>query len=180
VVTMPIDPKLEKMLQTAAKFHGHVCPGLAIGVVASRIALTIAKRASDEELVAIVENDACGVDAIQALTGCTYGKGNLIHNDYGKSVYIFYNRNTGKAIRLAVRPEIFNQDMPREERIMFILEKGEELFNVREVSITPPEKARIFNDVRCDNCGEPIMATRIQERAGRKLCIPCFNELKNK
>ena len=177
---MPIDPKLEKMLKTAAKFHGHVCPGLAIGVVASELALMNAKRASDEELVAIVENDACGVDAIQALTGCTYGKGNLIHNDYGKSVYTFYNRTTGKGFRIVLKPDVFDHDMPRDERITFILEKGEELFKVQEVSITPPEKARIFNDVRCDNCGEPVMATRIQERAGRKLCIPCFNQLENK
>ena len=34
-------------------------------------------RAEDEEIVAIVENDACGVDALQCVSGCTFGKGNL-------------------------------------------------------------------------------------------------------
>lgn len=32
-------------------------------------------RAEDEEIVAIVENDACGVDDLQCVTGCTFGKG---------------------------------------------------------------------------------------------------------
>lgn len=41
-------------------------------------------RDIDEEMVAIVENDSCAVDAIQVLTGCTLGKGNLIFRDYGK------------------------------------------------------------------------------------------------
>ena len=40
-------------------------------------------HAADEEIVAIVENDACGVDALQCVTGCTFGKGNLIFRDYG-------------------------------------------------------------------------------------------------
>ena len=41
-------------------------------------------RAEDEELVSIAENDACGVDALRCVTGCTFGKGNLIFRDYGR------------------------------------------------------------------------------------------------
>ncbi len=42
-------------------FHGHACPGLAIGYRAAVHALETfhAGRDEDEELVAIVENDAC-------------------------------------------------------------------------------------------------------------------------
>jgi formylmethanofuran dehydrogenase subunit E len=64
------------------------------------------ERAGDEELVAIVENDACGTDAVQFLSGCTFGKGNLIFKDYGKMVCTFYNRKSGKAIRIS-RPTKF-------------------------------------------------------------------------
>ncbi|MDN5326909.1 MAG: formylmethanofuran dehydrogenase subunit, partial [Moorella sp. (in: firmicutes)] len=87
----------------AAAFHGHTCPGLAIGYRAAKIALRelAAGRASDEELVAIVETDACGVDALQVLTGCTLGKGNLLYRDYGKHVFTVGNRKTGTAIRVA-------------------------------------------------------------------------------
>ena len=202
---MEIDEKLKDMMASAVVFHGHSCPGLAIGVVASKIALETAKRSADEELVAVVENDACGVDAIQALTGCTYGKGNLIHKDFGKSVYTFYNRDTGAALRLSLRPEVFAEDDETrvrskelfdkvragtateaekevhnkiwEDRINSILAKGDELFYKTEINKRPPEKARIFNDFICENCGEPAMLTRVCELNGKKYCIPCCKEL---
>ena len=62
------------------QFHGHECPGLAIGYRMAIAAMENLEsfRAEDEELVAIVENDACGVDALQCVTGCTFGKGNLL------------------------------------------------------------------------------------------------------
>ena len=53
--------------------------------------------APDEEIVAVVETEMCAVDAIQALTGCTFGKGNLIHRDWGKNAYTFFRRSDGKA-----------------------------------------------------------------------------------
>ena len=60
----------------ARAFHGHECPGLAIGV---KVCEAVVEKmgvspAFDEELVCITENDACGVDAIQALLSCTMGK----------------------------------------------------------------------------------------------------------
>ena len=84
-------------------FHGHSCPGLAIGYRMANAALSFLSqgRAADEELVAIVENDACGVDALQYLTGCTFGKGNLIFKDYGKNVYTLYCRKSRKGVRVA-------------------------------------------------------------------------------
>lgn len=64
-------------------FHGHSCPGLAIGIRAAEVALQeIGKHAAGEEMVSIVETDMCGVDAIQYLSSCTFEKGNLIHRDY--------------------------------------------------------------------------------------------------
>ena len=87
-------------------FHGHMCPGLAVGIRAAEIALErIGKHAADEEIVAVVETDMCAVDAIQFLTGCTYGKGNLIHRDYGKNAFTFIRRSDNKAIRVLTKPE---------------------------------------------------------------------------
>ena len=86
-------------------FHGHMCPGLAMGIRAAEVALAeIGPHSQDEEVVAIVETDMCGVDAIQFLTGCTFGKGNLIHRDYGKNAYTFIRRVDGRAIRISGRP----------------------------------------------------------------------------
>jgi hypothetical protein len=50
-------------------------------------------RLENEEMVSIVANDACGVGALQCITGCTVGKGNLISRDYGKAVRVVFNFN---------------------------------------------------------------------------------------
>lgn len=74
------------------QFHGHECPGLAMGYKMATAAMNKlgSIRAEDEQIVAIVENDACGVDALQCVTGCTFGKGNLIFRDYGKHVFTIW------------------------------------------------------------------------------------------
>ena len=58
------------------EFHGHECPGLAMGfrMACAGLEALSSMHAEDEELVAIVENNACGVDALQCVTGCTFGK----------------------------------------------------------------------------------------------------------
>lgn len=94
-------------IEKTKEFHGHWCPGLAIGIRVADFALNEIGKASDEEIVSVVETDSCAVDAIQFLTGCTYGKGNLIHKDYGKNAFTFYRRRDGKAIRLVTRPHAF-------------------------------------------------------------------------
>ena len=63
---------------------------MASGICAAEWDLTeLCARSRDEELVAVVETDMSGVDAIQFLTGCTFGKGNLIHKDYGKNAFSY-------------------------------------------------------------------------------------------
>jgi formylmethanofuran dehydrogenase subunit E len=91
------------------KFHGHECPGIAIGYRMAEAAMEelALLRAADEELVAIVENDACGVDAVQCLTGCTFGKGNLIFRDYGKHVYTLYSRKSHVGVRVCLTAQRF-------------------------------------------------------------------------
>ena len=97
----------KELINKTTDFHGHWCPGLAIGIRAAELALREVGKGPDEEIVAVVETDMCAVDAIQYLTGCTFGKGNLIHKDYGKNAFTFYRRRDGKAIRLVTRPSSF-------------------------------------------------------------------------
>ena len=168
------------------RFHGHLCPGLAIGVRAAEIALReVGPRAADEQLVAIVETDMCAVDAIQYLLGCTFGKGNLIHKDYGKNAFTFVRRADGKAIRVVTKPAAWevgppnvpesNREARRQARARAILDADEaDLFGVRETYVRVPDEARVHPSVRCEECGEDVMETRIRRIHGRHLCIPCF------
>ena len=62
-----------ELMKKATIFHGHLCPGIAIGVLVAKYVLEHGfERSSDEELVAVVETDNCSVDALQALLGTTY------------------------------------------------------------------------------------------------------------
>ncbi|MDD4570365.1 MAG: FmdE family protein, partial [Tepidanaerobacteraceae bacterium] len=77
----------QKLWRKCVEFHGHECPGLAIGFKACEAAIKKlgVSFAKDEESVCVTENDACGIDAIQVITGCTVGKGNLIYRGTGKN-----------------------------------------------------------------------------------------------
>lgn len=185
------------------KFHGHVCPGSAIGYRVAEIAVQklISPRAVDEELVAVVENDSCSVDAIQVVTGCTMGKGNLIFRDYGKHAYTFMNRKNGNSVRISLRKSMestdprfaqareiaFSENATPEEKEDFETIKNEvsnkilrapaeDLFKVEEVEAEFPEKARIFDSVRCSRCGEMVAEHRARVEDGELVCIPCFHE----
>ena len=189
--------------EKAAAFHGHVCPGLAVGFRAALIALTKldVERAEDEELVAIVENDACGVDAVQVLTGCTLGKGNLIYKDFGKQVMTLANRSTEKAVRVAVHRNVIERDpehrklmqkvsaeQASEEEEKNFLKKhrqiAEQILDLPDAEfcsvkfVTPdiPQKARIFDSVTCSCCGEGTMEPRVRIKNNQPVCLECFGE----
>lgn len=158
-------------------FHGHSCPGLVIGYRMSRGALAHLSdaRSADEEIVAIVENNACGVDALQCLSGSTFGKGNLIFRDYGKQVYTLYSRQSKKGVRVAFNPRSIPGNIRgREQFIDWLLNAPEEdILSIREVEIEEPELARITDSVVCESCGESVMETRTRTIDGRQQCIPC-------
>ncbi|MDR2739002.1 MAG: FmdE family protein [Treponema sp.] len=161
--------------EKAVSFHGHECPGLAIGVrVCDAVVLKMGvKESFDEELVCITENDACGVDAIQALMSCTFGKGNLIFRDTGKHAYTFISRTQGKAMRFYFKVNFEGQDRGQFQR--YILDAPvDELFDCREVNTEAPELARKFPSVVCEVCVERAGEHRIHIQQGKKVCLDCF------
>ena len=169
--------------QQIIEFHGHSCPGLAMGHRMASAAMDVLNksRAGDEELVAIVENDACGVDALQCLSGCTFGKGNLLFRDYGKHVYTLYSRLSRKGVRVSLKvrdiPQALKDD--RERFTQWLLGAPQsEVLDVETVSIPDPEPARIFDSMICESCGEGVMETRTRQVDGRSMCIPCATEKK--
>ena len=156
-------------------FHGHQCPGLALGArhceyVQEHLKLRFSE---DEQLVCIAETDACPGDAIQAILGCTFGKGNLLYTPTGKSAYTFYSRATGKGVRVVA---LRNQsDMTREERMRWILEAPlEDLFTTTAPRVPLPEKARLFRTCTCAICGETMAEHMARLQDGKVVCLHCF------
>jgi formylmethanofuran dehydrogenase subunit E len=164
------------------RFHGHECPGLAIGYRMATAAMEslVSLRAEDEELVAIVENDACGVDALQCVTGCTFGKGNLQFRDYGKKVYTLYARSTRRGVRVYFHGKGIPESLgaKRHDIARWILSaEYDSILSVTPVSISEPEPARIMESTPCGFCGESVMESRIQRQLDKPACIPCYEKL---
>jgi formylmethanofuran dehydrogenase subunit E len=184
-------------------FHGHSCSGLALGYRVSVRALKelATDRSEDEEIVAVVENNSCAVDAVQVMTGCTFGKGNLIFRDYGKQVYTFIRRPSGRSIRISIRwkkpketkeehalwAKYMNGD--RSQKVMkfvhdrkaakmrYILDAAEkDLMCVRKGKVTPPPEAEIYESLTCEACGEMVAEPKVRIRKRKMVCIPCFDQ----
>jgi formylmethanofuran dehydrogenase subunit E len=187
--------------QRCAAFHGHICPGLSIGYRAAKagMAWLAEQRAEDEEVVAVVETDACSADAVQVLTGCTFGKGNFIFRDHGKMVLTILSRKNGKGVRVSLRPEAFSPDAehialirkvtggeasPAEEarfrelhlqRSRDLLERPVgDLFELAPAEMAMPGKARIEPSEPCARCGEPTMPSKMESIDGKKICRGCL------
>ncbi|MCR4962398.1 MAG: formylmethanofuran dehydrogenase [Firmicutes bacterium] len=164
----------EKLWQRCADFHGHVCGGLAIGYQAARYAAALmgADFSRDEELVCVAENDACGIDAIQVLLGCSVGKGNLLFHMRGKQAFSFYDRRGGKSFRL-----VFN-DLPEGTAgtMEYVLSHApEELFTVKEAR-PMPQPAKLFRSYHCACCGEKTGEKWIRLVDGEYRCLDCMEE----
>ncbi|MEA4877591.1 FmdE family protein [Aminobacterium sp. MB27-C1] len=191
-------------LEQIISFHGHWCPGLAIGIRAAQIALSQIGHSSDEEMVALCETDMCGIDAVQFLTGCTLGKGNLIVRPYGKMAFSFYRRKDGKAIRLVLKKDsgkgtgssdyrelqkkVNMNTITEEERLHFEELRKErcnaimtmpidELFEIKEVREPVPAHAPMTGSLTCALCGESVMETKARFFQGNSYCLPCFEKI---
>ena len=143
----------KELWEKCVAFHGHECGGLTIGYKAALYAADLLELtfSSDEEVVCISENDACGVDAIQVILGCSIGKGNLLFHMTGKQAFSFYNRAAGKSVRLVLKKK--PDSMTREESFGYYQSlEPKDMFDVKETKITLPEPARIFASYECDCC----------------------------
>jgi formylmethanofuran dehydrogenase subunit E len=194
------DHALPGDLKRCVAFHGHLCPGLVYGYLVAKEAIRRLDldRSRDEEVVAISENDTCAIDALQVLLGTTAGKGNLIIKDYGKNAFTVLNRSDKRAFRFSRKvhyeyqgehPEEFQEleaavaagDATRVQQIRQKLLKAldlvskpfEAVFDSAPVELPEPPYAPLAPSEPCAKCGEMTMSTRMVEKDGRRLCIPC-------
>jgi formylmethanofuran dehydrogenase subunit E len=193
-VTAPDYP--EDFARTLA-FHGHLCLDIAVGYRVAKAALAAMEGVVDDPkaMVATVGNDTCAVDAVQAVTGCTFGKRNLVPRLTGKPVYTWQHQGTGEGVRIYVHFwEAFDADgdfrgrmrafkngrlspeaaaafeAEHAERIAHILAAPDaELFTLHRVSTPAPPKSGGFESEPCAACGEHVKAGMLTDG----LCAEC-------
>ncbi len=192
---------LTAFLRCGTLAHGHSCPPLALGIRASAAALSTlgVGRARDRELFAFVElgsdHYAQGfADGVQVATGCTFGKDLIVRIPHGKAILRLVDQLSGRAVRVAPRPETIalieesdwfracsvtgrfaecaSSPDPLVEELLAIPES--ELLVVSPVfplQIEHPTPS--FESVRCEACGEGVLAAYARDVEGRLLCRSC-------
>jgi formylmethanofuran dehydrogenase subunit E len=187
---MAVENPIE-LYDKAALFHGHSCPGLALGyrMITEAMAFLNVQRASDEELAAITECDFCGVDALQVVSGCTFGKGNLRILYYGKRSFILFDRAANNSCRvipvraeIRIRKEWVEQGRDAWPELIghFVHGPADEIVIVRACENPNFGKSVIEKMENCECCGEPVVLSKIVQSGSGRLCIPCSKEYINR
>lgn len=179
----------DDLVAEAAQFHGHLCPGVVLGVrmtLAGCAALGMAcPRDAGKRLVVIVEIDRCATDAIQALTGVSLGKRTLKHLDFGKMAATFVDTAARTAVRVAARDQARAEagawapgepDPRRAQLVAYQLMPEDTLLRVEPVAILPGLLDRRRSRVTCELCGEDVSYQRELQMGGRLLCRACAGE----
>lgn len=178
---------LDTLLEEAAAYHGHLCPGQVLGVrlaVAGCRAVGVERPPTSKKLVVWVETDRCAADAVQTVTGCKLGKRTLKHVDLGKLAATFLNTETGAAVRVSARAgardraaAMFDGLRRHEAQLAAYRVLPEaELFDVEEVSVTLGElelPGRPQVRVVCRRCGEEVTDGRHLDGDDGPLCRSC-------
>lgn len=186
--------------EAAVKFHGHICPGIAVGHRAcwyARKLLNLNSPSLASEYVVVAENDLCGIDAVQINTGCTVGNDGLIIDLQGKQAFSFINKKTGKGVRIVLEAPLWDSNHPielhhkvklgtaspaeaqeffrlRQQRGEQLLElTDEELFKSEEIDHKIPGKPRLHPVVRCSRCGEQVMQPWVVQQGNEYFCPRC-------
>lgn len=157
-------------LAKAIEFHGHLCSGLVKGYKALKFAQEKLQSGKHKgaKLMVVVENQKCGLDAIQRLSGSnspfanTAGNGmkGLVVMDYGKDTWIFIREIDRKTYRLSLVPKVLDPILhaPDDDRFhalkmgfmmgMSSLEKQKEfmkLMNKKALEIIDLDYNKMFN-----------------------------------
>ncbi|MFQ5579386.1 MAG: FmdE family protein [Nitrospiria bacterium] len=191
-----MDPEFKEVVD----FHRHLCLDIAVGF---RVGKALMREMNDEiknmkEVVALVGNETCALDAIQEVTGCTFGKRNLLLTRLGKPVYTLQNTKTGKAVRLycsywdtfdhtelrkkkkeAKGPEATEEQKAAfqkltEDQIDAIMAAPEsDLFSIRHITLPAPTISGKYKAEPCASCGEYVNVAFLVDHRGKRLCTEC-------
>lgn len=119
--------------EEAVRFHGHECPGLAIGVKACEAIISKMNiKPKKDEIICITENDTCPLDGIKYVFGCDYDKKNLFYKESEELAFNIFNVNNNDSLRIIYKGK--NNADSKDDYIKYILSEDiDKLFDFSEV-----------------------------------------------
>lgn len=94
--------------ELVTEFHGHTCPGIALGYRIAQLALREMgiRPTPDSECLVKAYIQTCAVDAFQVLNRATIGRRALIIEELHKHVYQFHFTGTQEIFQFTIHPEV--------------------------------------------------------------------------
>ncbi|SNQ61696.1 FmdE family protein [Candidatus Methanoperedens nitratireducens] len=179
----------KKIVNLATELHGHLAPGIALGLRMSELALSrLSAKKGDKHLIGISETARCLADAMQAATGCTLGHGNAFIESYGKLAITIGDTRTKRGVRVALRDNAGNfsalmskwmmrlgklSHEEEDELSERLLDMDKQYFLIQDIII---EKSQNFDNsaiARCSACGEYIPENLVEKKNEGVYCKAC-------
>lgn len=182
-----MEEEMEDFVKLAAKLHGHLSPGVALGIKMGQIGLKrLGLPKGDKRLFAVVETTLCLADGVQASTGCTQGHASLRVEDFGKLAVCLARSDTKIGVRIVlkrdVRSSLIEGWMMRkvklshdteEELAKELLRLDESSFLIEEVAVEPFFKFDESEIIKCSKCGELLAGAKAVKKQQEILCKAC-------
>jgi formylmethanofuran dehydrogenase subunit E len=167
------------------QFHGFSAPGVILGGIMVDFALR--HMPPDGLFNVLSETNKCLPDAVQLLTPCTIGNGWLSIRNFGRFALAFYDKDTGKGIRVVLNPlqvetwpdikDWYYKLKAKEEVDADILlesiqKGGNSLCELRDIQILAAllTKTKRGKRIICPKCLEAY------PDEGQGLCLACLGE----
>ena len=124
---------MEELWKKAIKFHGHECPGLAIGIRACEAIISKMNiKPKEDKIICITENNTCPVDGIKYVFGCDYDKKNLFYKESDELVFNILKTSNNDSLRIIYKGK--NDTDSKDGYMKYILNADiDELFDFSKV-----------------------------------------------
>lgn len=182
----------ERIIKLATDLHGHLAPGIALGLRMSELALSNSGLSrGNKHIIAVSETARCLADAMQAATGCTLGHGNAFVENYGKLAITIGDVKTNTGVRVALKENanrhslLMNKWMMRlgklthgeeDELGIQLLEMDEKYFLIQNIGINRNQDFHNSGIVRCQGCTEPVPQGLAIVKKDMVYCKACSGE----
>ena len=190
-ITPPPLARVEQLVHSSARIHGHLCPGQVIGVRMSILGLGLLGYGCPlgmpeiKHIIGFVEVERCLADAVAVASGLRFGRGSLRLINLGLLAATFLDTSNGRAVRLVSREDSRqaalalhpNENNPHTAQVLaYLVMPDADLFDAQWVTVPlPPDQMPGARPpkVPCDNCGILIRSGQVHAQNGRSLCAPC-------
>ena len=111
-----------KLWEETIEFHGHECPGIAMGFKMCEAAiLEMDVNILEDEVVCISENKTWPVDAVRFIFGCTEDNQKLDIRPSDDLAFSFFNKTNGEKLKVKLKELNKDKKIDKNEFMNYIL-----------------------------------------------------------